>query len=813
MTWQELEDVDAAELILMPVKFNANFPPVKLDDSITIGMAAHGNISTTIFAIRALFASVSGNFELILVDDASPDETGKLFELVPQIHQNTKVFRFQHNLEYSGSLNTILSHSSGNHVIFISNDIFITSAYIKQLLSVAQRYPDAGIVRGCSNFVDNGLLSHNINDCGELDDFDALFSYADERAKQFELRIIDDQYLTGDAFLVTRNLLDKIGYIDSRFYGYFADHDFSLRAKRAGFKPALALGAFAWHQHGSNMDYLPQKAKEEKLRNRWARVNENWARFKEKYNLPVSLPYKGMRRIPWEALSKSVGQENKLEKPIDNSVCLVPVLGTNEWLNYRAQNMCRQARKLMQSAQLTEAETLCRQILLLDGNCSSAFALLGAVLAYQGRLADGLKTLRKAVKKDPLNDKAYSNLLLCMNYADEFQQKDIFKVSKCWGERYQSDNQVVFPQKRSRIRVAYLSPDFKRHSISYFFLPLIEQHDRICFEIYCISDVAVPDEITEKISSLADGWLDIYGLSNDEAELAIRNIGPDILVDLSGHTGEVIRLPIFANRVAPIQLSWLGYPNTTGLNQMDYRLTDSIADPESAESDVWYTEKLVRLPGCFLCYQPPKNTPEVSPLPALKNGYISFGCFNMLPKIQKDIIKTWCMILNRIPNSRFIIKNHYLRDVATARRIVKCFKQYGVEPSRLELLCSTPTTTEHLAQYHKVDIALDTFPYNGTTTTCEALWMGVPVVTLSGGRHASRVGSSIMKTMGLDAFVADNTNEYCELACRLVSDIHSLQEIREGLRIKMFCSELCDSELFSSKIETTFKQLLMEGKF
>lgn len=812
MTWQELENVDAAELLLMPVRFNANVSPIKLDDSITIGMAAHGNISTTIFAIRALLASVSGNFELILVDDASPDETGKLFELVQQIHKNTKVFRFQYNHEYGGSLNTILSHSCGNYVFFISNDIFITPAYIKQLLTVVQQYPDAGVVRGCSNFVDNGLLSHNIRDCGKLDNFEALFSYADERAKQFGLTTIDDQFLTGDAFLVTRCLLDTIGYIDNRFYGYFADHDFALRARRAGFRPALALGAFAWHQHGSNMDYLPQKEKEEKLRNRWARVNENWARFKEKYNLPVSRPYRGMRRIPWDALSRSAGQENWFEKPIDNSACLVPALGTDEWLHCKIQDMCRQARKLMHAAQLTEAETLCRQILLLDEGCSSAFTLLGAVQAYQGKLAAALRTLRKAVKKDPSNDKAYSNLLLCMNYADEFQQEDIFKVSQCWGERYQQDNPVVSPPKRSRIRVAYLSPDFRRHSVSYFFLPLLEQHDRTCFEIFCIADVAVPDEITEKMASLADGWLDIHGLSNDDAELAIRDIVPDILVDLVGHTGQIPRLPIFANRIAPIQLSWLGYPNTTGLRQMDYRLTDSIADPESAEPGAWYTEKLVRLPGCFLCYQPPDDAPEVSPLPALDNGYISFGCFNMLSKIQNNTIELWCNILKRVPNSRLIIKNHYLRDVATVRRIVKCFKQYGIEPRRLELLSSTPTTTEHLAHYHNIDIALDTFPYNGTTTTCEALWMGVPVVILSGERHASRVGSSIMKTVGLDSFIAKNPDEYCNLACRLVSDIHLLQEIREGLRIKMYCSELCDSELFSAKIETTFKQLLVERK-
>lgn len=808
MTWEELYKADPQELFEMPEKFIAQFQPVELDNSFTIGMAAHGNCSTTLFALRALFASVTGSFNLILVDDASPDETYSLFELASQYHSNTRLFRFKRNKEYSGSLNAILAHSIGTHTIFISNDIFITPSWISLLTSVAEQNSDVGIVRGCANFVDNGLLPHNVKDCGELDNFEALFEYAENRLLQYQGGIIDDNFLTGDAFLVTRKVIDKIGYIDPRFYGYFADHDFALRARKAGFRTVLAIGAFCWHQHGANFEYLEPKVREEKVRSRWARVNENWARFKEKYALPYDMPYKGMRRVPWDELAKSYNMSDIFICPVDYGSSLTPELGTVEWLKYRATDISRQARKLMLSAQLSESVLLCKQALLLDEECTEALTVLGAVQAYQGNVTAAIKTLRKAIRLGAIDDKTYSNLLLCMNYSERYKQNDVYKWSRQWAKKFKDKSVILPPSKRSRIRVAYLSPDFRKHSVSYFFSPLLECHDRTLFEIFCISDVATPDDVTARMSALADGWRDISGLTNEEAENVIREVAPDILVDLAGHTGQTIRLPIFANRPAPINISWIGYPNTTGMTQIDYRFTDAIADPELPEVDAYYSEKLVRLPGCFLCYQPPDDAPDVSPLPALRNGYITFGCFNMLPKLQEGLIKDWAAILNYVPDSKLILKNHYLRDNVAALRLLKQFEKNGVSRDRIELLHSNATTKEHLDQYQLVDVALDTYPYNGTTTTCEALWMGVPVVTLAGSRHASRVGASLMAASNLSELVAKDKAEYLSIALKLVQDTTTLSNFRRSIRSQMYNSVLCNASGFTKKVENTFTELL-----
>lgn len=808
MNWDELVSSTPEELFYLDASLKKQFPPVLIDTSVTIGMAAYGNIDTTLFALRALFASVSGDYELILVDDASPDETGALFELVPLIHPNTKVFRFPRNIEYSGSLNTILSHANGEQIIFISNDIFVTPAYIEQLLLVSRQNPDFGLVRGCSNFVDNGLMTHTIKDCGELDNFATLYSYASDRAEAYDGSTLDDPFLTGDAFLVSRKVIDEIGFLDPRFFGYFVDHDLGLRARQAGFRPQLVLGAFVWHQHGANMDYLNPQAKEEKMRSRWARVNENWARFKDKYGLPVSLAYQGVRRIPWDGLA-TMSLAKKIP-PCNNTAFCIPQPYTFAWNCYKASAMARQAKILMQAARLDDAKKLCQQALDIDGGCSEALTVLGSVLVYQGRVNVGIKTFRKAIKVDANNAKAHSNLLLSMNYSQDYTQQAIFRESRRWEKMHGSyaDTNISARPARSRIRIAYISPDFRRHSVGYFFMPLLEKHDRNRFEIFCFSDVSTPDDITKQMVALADGWRDISGLTNDEVDVMIRSTRPDILVDLAGHTGQVMRLPLFARRLAAVQVSWLGYPNTTGLGTMDYRLTDEISDPVCAGTDLYYSEKLIRLPQGFLCYQPPQEAPEVSPLPMLAGGCVTFGSFNMLPKIQDFMISLWSEILHGTPNSRLILKNHFFRDSSAATRISHKFAQHGIKADKLILMPSDPGTAAHLAQYSQIDIALDTFPYNGTTTTCEALYMGVPVVTLAGNHHASRVGASILSRLGLHGLISPNREEYVNIAIQLAGNRRVLSKMRKTMRSTLRSSQLCNAFQFAEDLECSFMEMI-----
>jgi GT2 family glycosyltransferase len=282
----------------------ASFERVHLGADITVGMSAYGNATTTLIALRALFNAAEGDFELILVDDCSPDQglTRAQFLDTRREHPNTRVFSFTRNLEYSGSLNCILSHASGRHVLFLSNDIFVTPAYLREMLGVADADPRNGIVRGCANFVDNGLSTHNVQ-TRPIANAGDLFAAGEDIAARWAGQTLGDDFLTGDAFLVSRPVLDRIGTFDPLFYGYFADHDFGIRACSAGFRQVLARGAFAFHQQAANFSYLPEAEQQAKLSRRWSRVYENWARFKLKYQLPVEEPYTSMHAIPWQRLN------------------------------------------------------------------------------------------------------------------------------------------------------------------------------------------------------------------------------------------------------------------------------------------------------------------------------------------------------------------------------------------------------------------------------------------------------------------------------------------------------------------------------
>jgi predicted O-linked N-acetylglucosamine transferase (SPINDLY family) len=347
----------------------------------------------------------------------------------------------------------------------------------------------------------------------------------------------------------------------------------------------------------------------------------------------------------------------------------------------------------------------------------------------------------------------------------------------------------------------------RNHSVSYFLEPLLATLDRDRFQIFCYPDVATPDKVTERLMKLADRWLDISDLPDNVVADMIRSDQVDILVDLAGHSGSRIRLPVFSERPAPVQVSWLGYPNTTGLTSIGYRLTDEIADPPGPDDNL-YSEKLVRLKDGFLCYRAPDDAPETASSPCIKNGYITFGSFNMLPKISPEVIAVWARILRRVKDSRLVLKCHYFADSATAKRFNGYFADFGIAGDRLELRASTPGTKDHLAGYHDVDIALDTFPYNGTTTTFEALWMGVPVVTLSGDRHASRVGADILTRLDLSAMISFSTDEYLAIAQGLANDTQKLSLLRSELRNRLARSSLCDAQLFARGVEEAFRSML-----
>ncbi len=303
----------------------------------------------------------------------------------------------------------------------------------------------------------------------------------------------------------------------------------------------------------------------------------------------------------------------------------------------------------------------------------------------------------------------------------------------------------------------------------------------------------------------ADHWQNIHGMTDALVFQCIQKDGIDILVDLAGHSGNN-RLKLFARKPAPIQVSYLGYPNTTGLTAMDYRFTDNVADPPGL-TDAYYTEKLIRLPEGFLCYRPSVGCPDIAPPPCLENGYITFGSFNNWAKINSKTIALWSDLLSRVPDSRLILKSSLASDRDAQQQLLSLFVQNGIEASRIEILSRLPVFGEHLKQYQRVDIALDTFPYNGTTTTCEALWMGVPVITLAGNTHASRVGASILSRLGLNEWIVSSVDDYLNISEALANDTDNLKCLRRTLREKFQNSSLMNEKRFLANLETAYRRM------
>jgi protein O-GlcNAc transferase len=461
---------------------------------------------------------------------------------------------------------------------------------------------------------------------------------------------------------------------------------------------------------------------------------------------------------------------------------------------------------------LDEAASCYRRATDLKPDFAQARSNMGNVLKAQGNIAGAITCYKKAIALNPDYNRAHSNLVFAMHYDSSIDPGAIFSESLAWWRRHGKPNASRFSTNRfdhnsralsKRLRIGYVSPDFRQHSVSSFFLPLLMAHDRNEMEIFCYAEVKRPDDMTARIRGLADHWRSTVGFGDDAVAQKIYEDRIDILVDLAGHTGNS-RLLVFARKPAPVQVTWLGYPDTTGMPVMDYRLTDEVADPEG-NSDEYYSETLVRLKEGFLCYLPPDGAPDVSRLPALESGRITFGSFNNLPKVNEKVIEEWSRILLQVPGSSLLLKGKSLADESTKHRYMDLFIKNGVTSDQIKMLPKTSSISEHLDLYNRVDIGLDPFPYNGTTTTCEALWMGVPVVTLRGDRHSARVGESILTRLGLKELITVNGEEYVRRAVRLAGVLDRLEELRAGMRRRMMESHLCNSKSFARIIETAFR--------
>jgi protein O-GlcNAc transferase len=454
--------------------------------------------------------------------------------------------------------------------------------------------------------------------------------------------------------------------------------------------------------------------------------------------------------------------------------------------------------------------------LIMDPDFVEALVNLGNILRDFGQTDEAEKCYRRALAVRPDCSYCYENLLFLMQYNPRFDAQTIFlehlKFAKQFEEPLFSG---ILPHTNERtasrrLKVGYVSPDFRRHPVASFIEPIIAAHNRNQFEVFCYSDVPRQDAITVRIKTCTDHWRDISGLTDEKVLELIRNDGIDILVDLTGHTARN-RLLLFARKPAPVQVNWIGYPATTGLSAMDYKIVDSYTDPPGM-TEQFYTEELIRMPESFLCYLPERDSPEAGPLPALKAAHITFGSCNNFAKISPEVVELWVKILRAVPGSRLLMKAKSLSDGSTRDYVLQTLTQKGISAERIELLSWEPSTEGHLQTYNRIDIGLDTFPYAGTTTTCEAAWMGVPVITLAGNTHASRVGVSLLSNIGIPDLIAKTPDEYVAIAVNLADDTKRLQRLRGSLRAMMIHSPLTDAKRFIINLENAYRTIWEEWR-
>jgi protein O-GlcNAc transferase len=474
-----------------------------------------------------------------------------------------------------------------------------------------------------------------------------------------------------------------------------------------------------------------------------------------------------------------------------------------------AEAHCNLGNVLRDQGKLEAAVACCRQALVLKPGYAEAYSSLGNALRDQGKLDEALAYFRQALFLKPDDAEAHSNLLFCLNYDCGVSNEEIFKESVLWNKRHALCHRPQVATYKNdcsagrRLRIGYVSPDLRAHSVAYFFEPLLQGHDRQAVEVFCYAEVMRPDTVTARLQGLSDHWRVTVGMSDDELAAHIRADGIDILIDLAGHTAHN-RLGVFARKPAPVQATWLGYPNSTGLDVIDYRLVDAVTDP-NGEADTCASETLLRLPGGFLCYGGPAGMPEPADPPCLTAGTVTFGSFNNPAKVSTATFDAWARLLSRLPEARLLLKGRSFSDAATCARFMTLLAERGVAPERVELVAWVPNNASHLALYRRIDIALDPFPYNGTTTTCEALWMGVPVVTLCGDRHAGRVGASLLSHSGLTDWIACTVEDYVAIAVALAGNPDRLRELRHSLRPRLSASPLRDGKAFAGQIEAALR--------
>jgi protein O-GlcNAc transferase len=461
-----------------------------------------------------------------------------------------------------------------------------------------------------------------------------------------------------------------------------------------------------------------------------------------------------------------------------------------------------------------EAIRVLGEALKVDALGVQAASAMAKVLSDMGNTDEAVTMLRLTLQRataagKPIDPGAISLLCLLTNYV-EASPAAVMETHRLFGQHLKgaappAKQPAIAPKpsgRDGRIRVGYLSPDLRRHSVTFFLEPLLASHDRSRFDVFVYSLGAHIDDVTRRLQPLAEHWRQVGPLQDGLVLETLRRDQLDFLIELSGHTTNH-RLAMLAHRAASVQASFLGYPATTGAPGIDVRLVDSITDPEGA--DLYASERLVRLPKCFLCYR----APDEAPVPASRpEGPLVFASFNNPAKISDATVDLWSRALSAVPDSRLLLKGSSLALASVQEAMKARLSRRGLDPSRIDFLGMMPDPLAHLSAYNRVDIGLDPTPYNGTTTTCEALWMGVPVITLRGQTHAARVGASLLSAAGLPDLIASTPDEFCRIATALAADPARRGEYRRTLRERLARSPLCDAATYAADFERTLESLL-----
>jgi len=460
-------------------------------------------------------------------------------------------------------------------------------------------------------------------------------------------------------------------------------------------------------------------------------------------------------------------------------------------------NLGNAQRELRQPAAALAAY---RRALELDPGHERARSNVGNVLKDLGDIDGAIDAFRQSLAAVPNRPEVWSNLLLTLNMSDRLDAAKVADEHRAFGRHFARLLPPLPPaapvNSARRLRVGYVSADFRKHAVATFFLPLLAAHDRSAVEVFCYYNQPRGDEVTTRIQSLAEHFLPVAGMPDRALAERIRQDGIDVLVDLNGHTAGN-RLPLFFLRPAPVQATWLGYLGATGVPTIDWRITDARFDPGNGATPSG-PEAPWRLPRTMWCYAPYAEAPAVAPLPSAASSVFTFGCLNNPGKVSPSVLDAWMEILRRVPESRMLLLTS--PDAGRIDELHRRFAAAGVAPARVELVARSPLA-DYLGTYGRIDIALDTWPYAGGTTTCDALWMGVPVVSLAADRPFGRSGASILGAIGHDELVASSSADYVGIACALAADHDRLLDLRAGLRAQMASSPLTDGTGFARDFE------------